>query len=390
MLAVFFAAGLATRSARSEPLRLRGDALAQSRAPVGLLVLRGEDRLQPWIDAEVVAWLAARDEPAHFGDVQTLTVRLRDLEGRGELRAGRFVFTAGAIRPLHVDGVRALGRAGVGTSLEAFAGAPVVARFANDAVDVAAGGRVAQTVGDTTSIGVSYVTRRREGRRVDEEIGADVAFAPGSHVEAAARAAWDLVTPGFADAVSSIAWRPDPDLRFEVFGTHRSAGRILPSTSLFSVLGDIPAQTGGGTVRHRIAPRLDLLATGAAVTTGEEIGGYAIGRATLALDDDWNGTIGAELRRQHVPGGRWTGARALASVPVSHAFRVALEIELVRADALRTEDRTRYWPWALGAISWRGPHGWDLAAGVEVQGRRDDRRDLHALLRAAWSFERSR
>ena len=50
-------------------LRLRGDALADTQAPVGLLVLRGEDRATRWLDAETVTWLGTQNG----GDVLTLS-----------------------------------------------------------------------------------------------------------------------------------------------------------------------------------------------------------------------------------------------------------------------------------------------------------------------------
>src|SRR5258706_14364588 len=38
--------------ARAEPLRLRADAVAEARAPAGLLVLQGQDSGRSWLDAE--------------------------------------------------------------------------------------------------------------------------------------------------------------------------------------------------------------------------------------------------------------------------------------------------------------------------------------------------
>jgi len=373
--------------ARAEPLRLRGDALAQTRSPVGLLVLRGEDRARPWLDAEAVAWLGVRDNPDVTGDVQTLTVRVRAPRGLGEVRAGRFLLATGAIRPLHLDGARGLVRAPFGTSAELFAGTPVVQRFQVRALDVATGGRVAQAIGDWMTVGVSYLWRQREGRRVDEEIGPDLALSPVRGVDVAARMAMDLLQRGPSDALASIGVRPSEDVRLEAFLTHRSPSRMLPATSLFTVLGDVPSTTGGGTARWRAAPRLELLATGAVVRASEALGGTATGRATLALDDDWAGSVGVEVRRQALAASRWTGARVLAMVPLPARFWVSGELEIVRPDQPR--GGSELWPWALASLSYRSAAGWDLAAGVEVAGR-DPRGEVHALLRASYAFERSR
>src|SRR4051794_9161260 len=40
----------------AEPLRLRADAIAETQAPAGLVVLQGQDKLHPWIDAEGLVW----------------------------------------------------------------------------------------------------------------------------------------------------------------------------------------------------------------------------------------------------------------------------------------------------------------------------------------------
>jgi hypothetical protein len=365
----------------ADPLRLRGDAFVQTRSPVGLLVLRGEDRLKPWIDLETVAWVGARHSPEVSGDVQTLTVRLRN--PAGEVRIGRFVFASGAIRPLHLDGVRALGRAPFGTTLEIFGGAPVAPRLGSRMFDSAFGGRIGQPIGSFAVLGVSYLMQRRDGTIADEEVGPDLAISPTKNVDLVSRLAVDLVTRGVADALVSIGAHSG-DVRAEGFLTHRSPSRILPSTSIFTVLGDIPSTTFGGTLRYKIAPRLDLLGTGGGIAMGKELGGFVTARATLALDDDALGTLGVELRRQYVSTARWSGARVLLGLPLGASVRLATEVEAVR------HDDGRFWPWALLALAYRAPRGWDFVAGVEAVTTRDERRELHALGRISYAFERSR
>lgn len=383
--------------AHADPLRLRADAYAQTSSPVGMLVVRGEDRLRPWIDAEAVAWLAVTDAPGLTGDVQTLTVRVRDPGGRGEIRAGRFLQAAGAIRPLHLDGVRAHGRMiETGTTLELFAGSPVVPRFASRQFDYAVGGRVGQAIGSWLNVGLSYVMRRNAGILYDQEIGPDVAIAPARWFDMAARASFDLVHGGPTDALVSIGLRKG-DVRVELFGTHRSAGRMLPATSLFSMLGDHPATTSGGTFKWRAAPRLDLLATGAVMyqnddADGSHVGAYATARANLALDDEWTGNVGVELRRQSLFGAYWTGLRALASVPVTKTLRVAAEGELARFDdaPATAPGASLYRPWGLLAVAYRGFPRWDFAGAVEYSRTRDARNEYHAMARATYAFERTK
>lgn len=376
--------------ASAEPLRLRSDALVQTRSPVGLVVLQGQDELKPWLDAETVTWLGVTDTTnatGATGDVLTLSVRLRDLPTGSEVRAGRLIVATGAVRPIHIDGARATARSFGGTSVEAFGGFPVARRFEYRTFDWAAGGRVGQAIGDVVSFGGSYLHRRSDGNPYDEEAGADVAITPSRTFTAAGRAAFDLVTYGVTDALASVSAQKG-DVRGELFTTHRSPGRLLPSTSLFSVLGDYAATSVGATARWRAAPRLELVATGSGQSQGGDLGGQGLGRATLALDDEWAGTVGAEARRVDFGTAKWTGARALVGVPVATRFRLASEIELVVPDEPR--GRGVLWPWALVAFGVRPAAGWDAAAGVEASSGPEARREVHALLRLTYTFERAR
>lgn len=388
----------ASRTARADPLRLRGDALVQTRSPVGLLVLRGEDRLRPWLDVETVTWLGASGgtEPlSPTGDVLTLSVRTRDMKTGSELRAGRMVVTMGAVRPVHVDGMRGLARIFGGTTVEAFGGVPVIRLDqggwggAKD-FDWTAGGRFGQAIGDVAAFGGSYAVRKRGAATSDEEVGADVAFTPSPWFTAAARGAFDVVTRGPTDMLASISAQKK-DMRAEAFMTHRSPGRLLPSTSLFSVLGDFAATSTGATLRWRAFPRLELVATGSVQAQGGDVGGQGLGRATLALDDEWAGSIGLEARRVDFNGARWTGARAILSLPIDGAFRVATELELVRPDQdqARNTRRGSLWPWALAAIAWTSRTGWEIATAVEASSGPEYKESLNALARVSYSFGRN-
>lgn len=293
------------------------------------------------------------------------------------------MFASGAIRPIHLDGVRALGRAPFGTTLELFGGAPVAPRLGSRMFDTAFGGRVGQPIGTVAILGVSYLMQRKDGRIADQEVGPDLAVSPTKHLDIAGRFAMDLVTRGLSDALVSVGAHKG-GVRAEGFLTHRSPSRILPSTSIFTVLGDVPSTTMGGTFRYKVAPRLDLLGTGGAINMGTDVGAFATARATLALDDDALGTLGVEVRRQSVAGARWTGARALLGLPLGGSVRVATEVEVVR------HDDGRWWPWGLLALAYRAPRGWDFVAGVEAVTTRDERRELHALGRVTYAFERSK
>jgi hypothetical protein len=391
---VALAGTFAPGSSDAEPLRLRGDALVQTRSPVGLLVLRGEDRLRPWLDVETVTWMGATaggGPVAPSGDVLTLSVRARDVASGSEVRAGRMIVSMGAVRPVQIDGARALGRVFGGSTLEAFGGVPVV-RIDQGAIGAertfafTAGGRLGQAYG-FGAIGASYAVRRRGASRDDEEVGADVVMTPAPWFTAAGRAALDLLTRGPTDALVSVSVKKS-DLRAEVFTTHRSPGRLLPSTSLFSVLGDFAATSSGSTLRWRAFPRLELVATGSVQAQASEVGGQGIGRASLALDDEWEGSVGVELRRVDFGGARWSGARTTVSLPFGGAFRAAAELEIVRPDDPR--GGSDLWPWALGAISWTSASGWELASGIEASSGRTYREAIHGLARLSYAYDRPR
>ena len=375
--------------ALADPLRLRGDGYVQTPRPVGLLVLQGEDSTRPWLSAEGLAWLGS-GQPSTFadgtGDVLTMAVRLRDPKGLGEVRAGRFLEATGAIRPLHLDGASGLARTPWGTSLEAFGGAPVVARFGDRAYDWAVGGRLAQSIAGRATVGFAYVQRRDYGRLADEEVGGDFAAIPLPWLDIAARASKDIVSPGITDALASVAARSG-DLRFEVFATRRSPSRLLPATSLFSVLGDVPSSRLGASVRWRAAPRLDLLGTSAAQTQDDRVGADVTLRATLRTDEDGDGSLGLELRRQGVPGASWSGVRGVGIVPLEKdVLRASTEIEIAAPD--EPGNRGSLWPWVLVAVTWRITPAWDLAVATEAGATSTAKSEVNALTRASYAWGR--
>ncbi|MGD0529458.1 MAG: hypothetical protein ABSE49_30250 [Polyangiaceae bacterium] len=367
--------------ATAQPLRLRSDAIAETQSPTGLVVLQGEDSARPWIDVEGLVWAGAK--PSLTGDVLVLAVRLKEPHGYAEVRAGRFVVATGAVRPVQIDGAEAIARAPWGSTVETFGGLPVVPRFGARAYDWLVGTRVAQSVASRATLGVSYVQRREDGEISDEEVGADFATAPVRWLDLAARGSYDLTTPGIADALLSAATRVD-DWRFELFAADRSPSRLLPATSLFSVLGDFPSQSVGGTVKWRAAPRLDLLASGAGQDVGGALGGNGWVRATLRLDDRGDGNMGLELRREDVSTAQWSGVRALCAQPLGHGLRYSTELEIVVPD--HPDGRGAAWPWGLMALSWRSRNAWEIAGALEASSTPLHRYETDALVRVAYLF----
>lgn len=383
--AVTSATGLAPR-ARADPLRLRADAVAETQgmsSPTGLIVLQGEDPIRPWVNAEAFVWAGA-GAASLTGDVLVLSVRLREPHGYAEAHAGRFVLATGAVHPVQIDGAHLIARAPWGSAAETFGGLPVVPRFGTRSYDWLVGGRLAQRVANVATLGVSYVQRREEGEISNEEVGVDLAAAPARWLDLAAVGAYDVTSPGLAEARASAAARWS-DWRLELFATQLSPGRLLPATSLFSVLGDLPSQTVGATVRWRAAPRLDLLASGAGQELAAGVGGNGWVRATLRLDDRGNGNLGIETRRMDVPDAQWTGVRGIAALPLGKGFRYSSEIEVVVPD--HPDGRGVAWPWGLSSLSWRSPEGWEVAGALEVSSTPLHRYEADALVRLSWALD---
>jgi hypothetical protein len=359
--------------ADADPLRLRGDALAEtqgSSSPTGLIVLQGEDAPRSWVGVEGLVWAGARSSTV-TGDVLVLAVRVREPHGYAEARAGRFVLATGAVHPVQIDGVHLIARAPWGSTVETFGGLPVVPRFGTRSYDWLAGGRVAETVANAATLGFSYVQRREDGEISNEEVGVDLAAAPVRWLDVAAFGAYDVTSPGLAEARASAAVRWT-DWRVELFGSQLSPGRLLP------------AQTLGATVRWRAAPRLDLLASGAGQDVAAGVGGNGWVRATLRLDDRGAGSLGLEVRRVDVPGAEWTGVRAIGALPLGKGFRYSSEIEIVGPD--NPDGRGAAWPWGLSALTWRSHSGWEVAGALEASSTPLQRYEADALLRLTYAL----
>ena len=358
--ALLAAASLVAGSASAQ-YQLRADAyFTGAGSSTGLLVLTGEARQPSWLTAETVVWLGIGNRP---GDVMVVSLRARQPDGHFEARAGRMLVTAGAIRPVHLDGLDLTARAPWGTSVEVFGGMPVVSDFQPRDYDWAAGGRVGQRVADVATVGISYLQLRQTGVIAYDELGLDSAVQATRWLDAAFTSAVGLDAMEITDARASLAARFS-QVRIELFAMRRSPSHLLPATSLFSALGDVPSDRAGGSLLWRAAPRLDLLAESAIESLGGEVGGHMLFRSTLRLDDKGAGALGLELHREGVPDASWTGIRGTARLPFSARLTASTELELVRPDDPR--GRGVVWPWGLVALRFRPEPRWELASALEA------------------------
>ena len=375
---------LVTGSAQAEPYRLRAEAFGQARTPTGVLALSADASPTDWAGAEALIW-AGTNELGEEADVLVVAVTLHDLEHRGQARLGRMIASLGALRPIHLDGVSGRFRFASGTSVEVFGGFPVTPRFSERSYDWAVGARVAQSVGSWASAGVAYLHRRDAGRLSDHEVAGDLLLSPYERVDFSARASFDLIHPGFSEAIGVLSVRPGKDWRIEVQGTHRSPSRILPATSLFSVLGDVASRYLGGRVWWRAAPRLDLIVEGGARAFDEVLAEDLRLRGVLRLDPWGRSSVSIEASRRGAPDGdSWTGGRGALQLALGEAFNLGLEAELVRPD--RPADRGSYWPWGLLAFGWKATESWEIAAAVEGAATAEQEASLDVLVRAAYQW----
>jgi hypothetical protein len=228
---------------------------------------------------------------------------------------------------------------------------------------------------------VSYLQRRSGDGISDEAVGADLAAAL-RWLDVAARTTYDITSPGISDATVSAAVRAG-DFRFEAFASDRSPSRLLPATSIFSVFGDFPSQSVGGSIHWKAAPRLDLWLTGAGQSVGGVYGGNGSARALLKLDDRGDGSLGAEVRRQDVSTARWTGLRATATKRFLRTLRGNVELELVVPD---DSSKGAAWPWGLVSLGWRPSTRWEVAGALETASTPVHEFELNALVRLSLFF----
>jgi hypothetical protein len=341
----------------------RVEGWGQTYRPAGLVSLEARAHAYPWLSAETQVW-AGRSPFATQGngDVLVLAVRAQDPTGHGDARAGRFVLTTGAVRPVHLDGAHLRGRLQVDTMLEAFGGVPVKADFAPRAYDWLAGGRLSQRLGEYGTLGASYVERRDHGREIDEELGTDLVIYLRSWLSLSGRSSYDLVSRGLSE-INVTTSLGHVERRIELFGVSRNPSLVLPATSLFSVLSNTHSSEVGTSGRMLVAPRLRVEGLAAYRRAAQENGAHLQGSATLWLDDEHASAVEGVVTRDGVGDSAWFGLRALFYRDVLEGLRVASELELVRPD--HSDGKGKVWPWGRLSARYTLLEHWRISAGIE-------------------------
>lgn len=381
--------------ASAQPHTLGAELWGQLEPNVGLIVLEGSSRKYPYVDVEGLVWAGAGSPQLGLRDDQftaealILAIKLRDPKGISDTRLGRFILSTGAVRAVHVDGGHAILRAPSKTNFEVFGGVPVEGDVEGRRYDWIAGGRISQGLGNKGVIGASYYNRHNAGQRSDEEVGADFALRVAHWLDMAAKFSWEIVNPGIAELLASISSQTENRrFRGEAFVSKRSPTRILQQTSLFTVLGDPGTLRAGANLFWRAAPRLDFWLEGAAHDAQNTWGWSGYFRSILRTDDEGNGSVLGEIRRQAIPGvSKWTGLRIAAVIPVFEDVKQTVglmpEVEVVIPDE-RTDETGKVWPWGRLALRYRHEKGWTVAAAAEASSNQVQRIDVRALARVAY------
>ena len=355
--------------------------LLKARPVEGLLILHSGYRNSPLVEADVLAFMDVTRADVG-GDVLSANIGVREPHGYGQLRLGRFILSTGAVRPVQLDGLSILARAPFGSTLEAFAGMPVAPDFGPRAFDWLVGARAAQRLHDTLAFGVSYLQRRDAGMLATEEVGGDVTLRPSAWLNINALAAWDLLTQGLAEA-RITGYAHSEAIELELFGSRRIAARLLPATSLFSVISDAPSTEAGANANWHAFPRLDLGSTLAFEALEHTAGYRAALRSTLRFSDDGPGEVTVEAVRRDLSDDGYSGAALYLSVPVTDALRPHASVELAAPDHPR--GRGELWPWARVGASYAFGGAWLLAAALSARSTPLVSSELSGLVRIAYN-----
>ncbi|RMG10823.1 MAG: hypothetical protein D6729_18940 [Deltaproteobacteria bacterium] len=273
LVALALAAAVRAGAVQQGRVSLRTETLVVARArspgrtdgwPVyQFLELWGRQPGDPFLSAHLSLWGLALGEGVDFrtqdtlgGDIGLLYLQVQDRHGHYEARLGRQIISSGpgAAGFGQIDGAWIRGAAGV-FDVEAYGGREVEARFSNlGRYDWLVGGRAGISRWGRIRSGISFLHARREGRVARERLGVDLSLDLPQKVDVVARAAWDGVDPGLADAVAMARWRGFDRLTLGAQVLYTSPGRAIDRASLFSVFSLAEQLEVGAVAAYAIDP----------------------------------------------------------------------------------------------------------------------------------------
>ena len=372
---------LASARATAQPgpfVPVASDLLLQGRPAEGLLILRSGYQNSPLIDADTLVFVGA-NERNPYGDVLTVSVGVREPHGWGSARLGRFLLSTGAVRPVHMDGVTLHARTPFDTHLELFGGAPVVRELGARAFDWLAGGRLSQRVlEERVGVGVSYLQRRDAGELAQHEVGADLSLRPVHWLAVSALASWDMLSAGLAEGrINAVAYASRGQV--ELHASRRVASRLLPATSLFSVISRAPSSELGASARYRLFPRLALIPFGALEGLDSHWGYRATLRTVLNLTAAEGGRLSLEASRRKLAREGYSAGLVQLELPSVASVVAHASFELVASD--HPDGRGAVWPWARVGASYPLASAWLLSGALGWRASPEYKSDLYALVR---------
>jgi hypothetical protein len=261
------------------------------------------------------------------GDVDVAYLEGRLLERRLLLRAGRQMLTEGAARNTQLDGLLASGQVWRGLGVEAYGGAPVVARFGSGGIgngnDALTGARIFWRQSYDDEIGASYVYAVDSGNVARSDAAVDGWWQPVRTITLSAAAQWSLYEARLAEGRGLVLWQPNKILQLSADVQRTAPDLFIARDSIFAVFSQQRRDEAGGEAALRLGPRLSASldyhhfwfydqngATAAAPAllsagSGERAGG----RLSWRLGPQRETTLGCELRLLEEPDNGFKEAR---------------------------------------------------------------------------------
>jgi hypothetical protein len=261
------------------------------------------------------------------GDIDVAYLEGRLLERRLLLRAGRQMLTEGAARNTQLDGLTASGQVWRGLGVEAYGGAPVVARFGSGGIgnrgDALTGARIFWRQSYDAEVGVSYVYAVDSGTVARSDAAVDGWWQPIRTVTLGATAQWSLYEARLAEGRGLVQWQPIKIVQLTADVKRTAPDLFLARNSIFAVFSQQRRDEAGGEAALRLGSRLSAYldyhhvwfkdqngATSAVATlldagSGERAGG----KLSWHLGPQRETTVGCEVRLLEEPDNGYKQAR---------------------------------------------------------------------------------